>query len=1675
MIDTSGVRPIRSAVAALLVALLSAGVLTGLLGVGVARADSAPTNPADPATPATVTADPLPTVQINGVAWAQVVVGNTVYVTGKFTSARPAGAPAGTNETPRNNMLAYDIRTGALITSFAPDLNAQGLAIAASPDGTRVYVAGDFSSANGQTRYRVAAYNTATGALVGNFAPSLNGRVSALAATNTTLYIGGTFSAVGSTSRTRLAAVSTSNGALLPWAPVPAAGTVPTGRGTGSDQVMALVVTSGGAQVVAAGRFGFLNGEPATGIGALDAVSGATRPFAINTLITNQGTASSVYSLSTDGVNVYGTAYDFGGPGNIEGSFAAAVDGGAMLWANDCRGDTYSSWPSNGALYMATHAHSCSQIGGFPEENPRINKFATAVGLVATGTNGSGTLVNGNFRGTPAPSLLAWFPNMQPGTFTGQSQAGWTVSGNSQYVVYGGEFPRVNSTNQQGLVRFAVASAAPNKVGPTWDAALKPTVVSLSAGTARVTWQATWDMDSRDLTYEVTRSGTAAPVYSTVISSQFWSRPVAGFVDTGLTPGTTQTYRVTVRDAAGNQVRSDTTAVTVSAATTTGTVYTDLVSADQPAGWWRLGEAAGSTVAYDRAGFSDLTPAAGVTFGTAGALGASTDTAATFSGTDTGFASTRTPVPAPQTFSVEAWFQTTSTTGGKIIGFGNNATGTSNNYDRHVFMDNAGRLTFGVYSGGQVNIATPKAYNDGAWHHVVGTLVPGGTAFYVDGQLIGTRTGVGTVQEYTGYWRVGGDSTWSGGRWFNGKIDEVAVYPTALTAQQVARHAEVGRTGAAFNEPPVAVVLGSAEGLTASFDGSGSSDPDGTIASHRWDFGDGTTADGATVTHTYAAAGSYRITLTVTDAGGKTATSTRVVGLSTAGTSGGTYATAVQADGASSYWRLGESGGNALDSVGTNDLTVSGGVTRGVAGTIAGDPDRAAGFGGTNGLAATRTAVAGPNTFTLEAWFATTSTAGGKIVGFGSSNTGTSGSYDRHVYLDGAGKVVFGVYPNQIRTLETATAYNDGTWHHVVATLGSGGMTLYVDGQLIGSRTDTTSGQSYNGYWRVGGDNTWAGARFFTGSIDDVAVYPTVLTAAQVAQHHSLGVTGLPPNVLPTATYTATTSGLTASVDASASTDTDGTLAGWEWTFGDGGTGTGATTTHVYADSGTYPVVLTVTDDRGGKATSTQQVTVTAPPPNQPPTAAFTAAATELTASFDGRSSVDTDGAVTAWAWDFGDESPVGTGATTSHTYAAGGTYTVSLTVTDDRGATTTVSNPVSVTAPPPNTAPTAAFSSSAVDLTASFDASGSRDDDGTVVSYGWDFGDGTTGSGVRVSHAYATPGTYTVVLTVGDDDGAGTTVSEPVTVAAPPPPNVAPTAVIDGTPSQLTVAFTGAGSTDSDGTVVSWAWAFGDGKTGTGATVSHTYAAAGTYTAQLTVTDDDGATATAATTVTVVAPPVTVLVSDSFTRTTASGFGTADSGGVYTVTGPAGSSSVSGSAGVLTVASPAGSAGALLNGVSVQDVALQMSLAVDKVATGGGTYAYVTARSVGSTSYRAVVRVANTGVVTLGLARVVSGAETSLRTVTLNGVSLAPGQVLNVRLDVAGAGTTTLNAKAWNATASEPAAWQVTATDATAGLQRPGALGVVTYVSGSATNTPVRISVDDLWAGPAGTAPQPR
>lgn len=88
---------------------------------------------------------------------------------------------------------------------------------------------------------------------------------------------------------------------------------------------------------------------------------------------------------------------------------------------------------------------------------------------------------------------------------------------------------------------------------------------------------------------------------------------------------------------------------------------------------------------------------------------------------------------------METWIRTTTTRGGKVIGFGNLTMQNSTRYDKQVYMANNGRLVFGVYSGGYRTVTTTGAYNDGNWHHVVATQGTGGMALYVDGQAAGVQ------------------------------------------------------------------------------------------------------------------------------------------------------------------------------------------------------------------------------------------------------------------------------------------------------------------------------------------------------------------------------------------------------------------------------------------------------------------------------------------------------------------------------------------------------------------------------------------------------------------------------------------------------------------------------------------------------------------------------------------------------------------------------------------------------------------------------------------------------------------------------------------------------------------------------------------------------------------------
>ena len=226
------------------------------------------------------------------------------------------------------------------------------------------------------------------------------------------------------------------------------------------------------------------------------------------------------------------------------------------------------------------------------------------------------------------------------------------------------------------------------------------------------------------------------------------------------------------------------------------------------------------------------------------------------------------------------------------------------------------------------------------------------------------------------------------------------------------------------------------------------------------------------------------------------------------------YESVVLADGPIFLWLLNEtSGTTAADATGNgNTGTYSGGYTQGAAGPAF--QPTATKLDGSSGLVYEAAPGTSPSTFSAECWFKSTGNSI-PLAGFSNSQTGGSGSsYDRCLYLDSSGQVGFYVWAGGSGGYfaTSSSAYNDGNWHHVVATFGSSVQKLYVDGVLVATTAAGAPGGSYSGYWlagSVGGTDFVSvvdlSSAFFSGTMGDFAVYPTVLSQTQVTNHFTAG------------------------------------------------------------------------------------------------------------------------------------------------------------------------------------------------------------------------------------------------------------------------------------------------------------------------------------------------------------------------------------------------------------------------------------------------------------------------------------------------------------------------------------------------------------------------------------------
>jgi PKD repeat protein len=457
-------------------------------------------------------------------------------------------------------------------------------------------------------------------------------------------------------------------------------------------------------------------------------------------------------------------------------------------------------------------------------------------------------------------------------------------------------------------------------------------------------------------------------------------------------------------------------------------------------------------------------------------------------------------------------------------------------------------------------------------------------------------------------------------------------------------------------------------GSPVSFDGTSSSDSDGTVVGWAWDFGDGSTDTGATVSHTFITCpGPFTVALTVTDDDGATATCSQSVG--------------VQCDPnldwncqLKAYW--GSVGGAPRDL--DDYFGVRPGATDGY------DP----------GLDAKKPGEPFGNY--VYAWFQRPSWGQGNImhdwrspVAEGTSKvwgTATLDTWNVKTNLDNGASGIYDSCVGDIEYPVAASIYL--SWEFGVSetppqplppddyrfTLQyKGGINAKPAGTLLGDATMPTTDQTWDmeatpyiaiPLWNVA-------FQTYNAACDDYSAGDTA--------RFKIIVLNPAANFCPTCSFVyspaSPAAGDTVSFDGSASSDSDGTVVSWDWDFGDGNTGSGVTTTHVYTGGGSFEACLTVTDDVGCPISCCQTVTVTGP------VACFTSDPADpipgQSVSFDGSCS-SSPHTITSYAWDFGDGN-TGSGALVSHPYADEGTYTVSLTITDDQGGTDTTTGTVTV------------------------------------------------------------------------------------------------------------------------------------------------------------------------------------------------------------------------------------------------------------------------------------------------------------------------------------------------------------------------------------------------------------
>ncbi|MGH6902862.1 MAG: PKD domain-containing protein [Geminicoccaceae bacterium] len=625
-------------------------------------------------------------------------------------------------------------------------------------------------------------------------------------------------------------------------------------------------------------------------------------------------------------------------------------------------------------------------------------------------------------------------------------------------------------------------------------------------------------------------------------------------------------------------------------------------------------------------------------------------------------------------------------------------------------------------------------------------------------------------------------------------------YPVTLTVRDNSgtdSNIDSDQLTVVVNEPPVAEA-GEDQLVSSSevrFDGTGSRDPDGAIASYEWDFGDGGGGTGATPVHVYQKPGEYRVRLTVADDSG------------------------------------------TVRSSASDDLrvTVNAAPIADAGPDLIGAPGQELSFAAAGSL--------DPDGDVAEyLWqFKDGATATGPRVSYAFDQPGVyhvrlavrdDTSQDRAVDYDEA-KVVINAPPVARAGHDILAAPGDAVTFDAVGAFDP-------DGQIVTYRWDFSDqpepafgSQVVRAYTAPG-----VYTAQLTVTDDSGAINAVDQDELEIRINHAPVAEAGPDIVTGESTIT---------FDGSGSADADGDPLTYVWDFGDGSAAqSGTRVAHTYAEGGIYPVVLTVDDGTElSNASDRASLTLTI---NRPPMAnagGNRAVCAGDVVVFDGSASRDPDGGLLRYQWDFGDGTSAGL-VNPTKTYDRGAVYPVTLTVRDESGfGNDSHTDRIVVRVDESPIAEAGADQEVCAGTEVHFDGSASYDFDGVVNRFQWDFGDGVTGGGDKPVHVYQLPGNYRVTLSIeGDQAGqcSNTDIDETrVRVVEAPVARIAgPSSLAVGSPA----TFDASASSGATGRIVTWHWDFGDGSAAEGPVAEHIYQTPGAYVIRLSIQTDATAAA---------------------------------------------------------------------------------------------------------------------------------------------------------------------------------------------------------------------------------------